>query len=311
MGKPKTPVIIGTRFNSLTILKEVPNILVGKESRRAVEVECDCGTIFTVRYSNLVTGNTKTCGCSTKYVTSSNRKLALERAIEGSTIRTTTSSAITSGCQKIEFICNVCDRAFLREFNVIIKRTSNCPHCTGTYSPGEDFYVESLKNALKDSCLTFIAKHDKDESLTSRSLVQLSCLECGATIKRKINQILTRSNYCHCNRKGGFDPTRPSTLYLLELRNSHEEVMGYKYGITNSTERRHKQIAKSLNGTAIPWIFWEYESGFVAKDHESFLKKIFKPVLNKDTMPDGWTETFDSNLLGQFLLLQSQQYGEF
>lgn len=55
---------INKRFGSLVVVKEVDSVLINKKNIRHVECRCDCGGISVVRLQNLVSGHTKTCGCS-------------------------------------------------------------------------------------------------------------------------------------------------------------------------------------------------------------------------------------------------------
>ena len=58
----KRVVTIGEEFGKLTIIKEVDQI----GYRRRFSVECGCGVIKDVGLSELVTGNTLSCGCGSK-----------------------------------------------------------------------------------------------------------------------------------------------------------------------------------------------------------------------------------------------------
>lgn len=309
-SRPRVVITPGARFNSLVILKESANILMGGESRRAVEVQCDCGNIFVTRYNALVTGNTKSCGCSSKYITPENRQKSLLLLLEKSTIQRTSDVPINGGTEKIEFFCRTCEGVFHREFNVVISGVSTCPHCTGRFAHSEEYYLENIGESLKGSSQVFMGKSNNDKPLTTRSKVKLGCTECGLIIERRAGHVLSRANYCHCNRLGGFNPTKPASLYLMELLNNQGVVFGYKYGIAACVDTRHRQISSGLTGKLTPWMVWEYTDGHLAQKHESALKKIFSPVVDKVVMRDGWTETFDKQLLTQFLIIQSSQYGD-
>lgn len=56
--------LTGRKFGKLTVLKiaEPNSTKIGKRSYRCI---CECGKLRQVTASNLVTGNTKSCGCST------------------------------------------------------------------------------------------------------------------------------------------------------------------------------------------------------------------------------------------------------
>ena len=59
--------IFGKRFNNLIIIKELPRIVVRYKrthrTRRQILCKCDCGKEFTSTPYNIISGNTKSCGC--------------------------------------------------------------------------------------------------------------------------------------------------------------------------------------------------------------------------------------------------------
>jgi hypothetical protein len=65
MASQRIPAPIGEMFGKLKVIMEAPDIVSPMYSNiRAVFVECECGTIKTVRIGALKNGNTKSCGCS-------------------------------------------------------------------------------------------------------------------------------------------------------------------------------------------------------------------------------------------------------
>lgn len=55
------PITIGTRFDHLTVLRELPNR--NKHKQILYECQCDCGKFRTVPGNELRRGNAKSCGC--------------------------------------------------------------------------------------------------------------------------------------------------------------------------------------------------------------------------------------------------------
>lgn len=51
---------IGKKYNRLTIISEIKR---GKDGKRIIDCECECGTKITVYYHNIIKNNTKSCGC--------------------------------------------------------------------------------------------------------------------------------------------------------------------------------------------------------------------------------------------------------
>lgn len=58
-GKTTAIDMTGRRFGSLTVLHLTPNL-----RRRKWECQCDCGNITNVTPNNLISGNSKSCGCT-------------------------------------------------------------------------------------------------------------------------------------------------------------------------------------------------------------------------------------------------------
>src|SRR5437763_6368253 len=61
---------IGSKFGMLTVLGREPNDANGRVMLR---VRCDCGKELVVRRTDLVTGNTQSCGCL--------RRIAIRRRV--------------------------------------------------------------------------------------------------------------------------------------------------------------------------------------------------------------------------------------
>lgn len=56
--------ITGKRFNRLTVLKRIePRVFPSGQTQTQYLCKCDCGNEVVVLYRNLITGNTKSCGC--------------------------------------------------------------------------------------------------------------------------------------------------------------------------------------------------------------------------------------------------------
>ena len=53
-------IIPGMRFGRLMTIKRMEN---DKQKHQWWQVQCDCGTVKTVRVSHVKNGNTSSCGC--------------------------------------------------------------------------------------------------------------------------------------------------------------------------------------------------------------------------------------------------------
>lgn len=76
-GYPPLPNISGERFGRLTVVKR----MISEDGTECCRCQCDCGKETVVRYSNLVSGHTKSCGCIQK-----ERILANLRLVDGTSV---------------------------------------------------------------------------------------------------------------------------------------------------------------------------------------------------------------------------------
>jgi len=302
----------GTEYSNLVVLREVDRIPTGKEFKRAVEVMCACGTIFVVRYNALKTGNTTSCGCSSKYVTPENRHTHLEELLKVKSFKRVDNFPITDGTQKISLYCKDCENIFLRDYNSLVNKGYNCPCCVKVDKKAKDkasVYLNKLLNCLSKTTQTYVGTVT-DEVLKSNSDVYLNCNDCNNTIPRRLDVVVRTGIGCPCQTKYGYNPTEPSSLYLAELRDFDNSVIGYKYGIAKDVDKRHRIISRGFKGSIVKWFVWDYLDGITAQKHESIFKKSLPSLLTKTDMQDGWTETFHRELLTTFLLIQNNQYRE-
>lgn len=63
----RRPTPIGAKFNHLTIIGDAPDAITEKYVTRCVVARCDCGTVKTYRFGNLVSLSVKGCGCKLSY----------------------------------------------------------------------------------------------------------------------------------------------------------------------------------------------------------------------------------------------------
>lgn len=59
-------VKIGERFSRLVVLEETSPAFWHGNKQRMVKCECDCGVVKVIRYAQLKSGDTKSCGCLKK-----------------------------------------------------------------------------------------------------------------------------------------------------------------------------------------------------------------------------------------------------
>lgn len=55
--------IIGVKYHQLTVVSYKHSVLNGTHFSHYYRCQCDCGEFADVRHNNLMSGNTKSCGC--------------------------------------------------------------------------------------------------------------------------------------------------------------------------------------------------------------------------------------------------------
>lgn len=94
-------ILSGQLFGKLKTVTPV-NLRVGKQRWKCV---CECGATKTVRKDNLVSGNTRSCGCSRKGPGSA-------QAIHGNTCQGAISGEYQSWCGMLQRCCNPANKSY-------------------------------------------------------------------------------------------------------------------------------------------------------------------------------------------------------
>lgn len=97
----------GQRFGFLTVIKQIPT-----DKGQYCICKCDCGNITKVKRANLISGNTKSCGCIVSYGEARIKQLLQENHI--SFISQYTPKDISNKKYKFDFFV---DNAFMIEFD--------------------------------------------------------------------------------------------------------------------------------------------------------------------------------------------------
>lgn len=85
--------LLGKKFNNLTVIKNTNK--KDKEKNYILECKCDCGNIKLVATHDLISGNTKSCGCLYKISRKENSKKAIKANIEKNVVDGTNIALIS------------------------------------------------------------------------------------------------------------------------------------------------------------------------------------------------------------------------
>lgn len=252
-----------------------------------------------------VFGGQKACKCSTMYYKNSERRL--ERLLEKLSARSITPVHVPENLKWHHYIdleCNSCNYRWAAQENSVVNYSTGCPDCAGVRRLNEEEVedrISSLVGKSKVESYKFIDYH------WSAGKLEVQCT-CGYSRIATPSSVYQDPNACMGCAVTGFKSLEPATLYLLELKNSGGEVVGYKYGIAGNMEQRHQKISRHFDGRISVWCSWAYPVGYLAQKHENVFKRAFSNLLSKEELKDGWTETFSSEYLNCFLTLQQLQY---
>jgi len=307
------PVIIkeGEKFGKLTLLREVGR--TGKSNVRTVECKCECGNLKIARYSHLKDGNIRSCGClGGKNISPEQREIKVKEAlINSELILLNNHPPILKPQQLLHLLCKSCDGKSKKRMDTIVREGVVCIPCNlkKRLISDEPVKIERIKSTLSSTSLKFISKV-QDKPLMDKHKVNLECSVCKQITKRSFSAIMQNKDDCPCRPTSNFKEFEPSHLYLLTIKDN-SGIVGYKYGITYNLNKRLVALNYNNNQNLNLLVSWDYSEGRYARKHEKVFKDLFKPIFTKNTLEDGYTETFDKELISTFLVIQSSQYSHY
>jgi len=200
-------------------------------------------------------------------------------------------------CSNDEYVKNgLCSGKFYsRSCNL---QTGNLPcRCSGQYSwntAQREYQVKSIidKNKLD---IEFVGWFNTEKYKNYKSRIILKCKEHGE-YDIAIDNFL--QGYTRCPICAGKGYSKYVTGYLYIVRWYSEDISFYKLGISNSPKHRFKQQQRSNNLKYEVYKIFEFKDGSIPLNIESNCKSMFNlGVVKQDIMPDGYSETFNSDIL--------------
>lgn len=249
------------------------------------------------------------CACGPCYYKTPERKLERITSFcsENRFHHLSTDRQILGSHDKVDIRCLECFNEWQPTYASLVNSKRGCPKCARQYRYTDEEYITRVNAVGKSNKFKFLSKLD-NEKLRQHSYVSLGCDICKKSWNSSLGNILTSKYSCPNCARTGFNPVKRSLLYILKVINSSNEVIAYKYGITNNFKRRLENMSL-LNSHEVQVVAtWGYEDGKTARLHENSIKKEFKSFLNKIQLPDGHTETIDPNNLIKLYTFQSGQY---
>jgi len=268
----------------------------------------DCNTEIIASAEKIFIGQ-KPCKCGKNYYKTSERKMEkLCEVLVNKNCERVDAVRITSSEQKLAVKCNTCHNVWMPSYASIANRGLGCPKCAGQYRYSDEEYIEKVNDVGVVNKFKFVRKTSEDK-LRIQSKVLLQCAVCYGEWAAALSNTLTGKYSCPSCARRGFNPTKRAVLYLLKILDMSGKVIAYKYGITNVLNKRIANIKTSNSmHEFILCVTWGYEEGMVAKAHERNIKIEFVKHLNKEVLPDGYTETIKPEHVLELFGFQNKQY---
>ncbi len=181
--------------------------------------------------------------------------------------------------------CMTCDHEIWPPWNAIQRGQGPCGYCAG-----------KRVDPVEAVAVMLAAGADPQEDYTSvDNRWHCRCLRCKRDIYPKYHSVSSGHDPCRWCAPAGFDPAKPSRLYVLW----HETYQAWKYGITNRGTTNDRLGDFEVQGWQVVRLV-EYETGEAARLAEGRVKEWreregFERAVDRVDMPTGgWTETIRS-----------------
>lgn len=280
-----------------------------KNSKNKLTLFCpDCSKTFQASPGKIFQGQ-QPCACGPSYYKTPERRLEkiTSFCLDNGFQHISVERPIQGSHDRVDIRCLECFNEWTPTYASLVNSCKGCPKCAGQYRYTDEEYITRINVVGEVNKFKFLSSLD-NRKLRQHSQVTLSCNICDGTWNASLSNILSSKYSCPNCAHRGFNPVKRSLLYILKILSSSEEVIAYKYGITNNFKRRLENM-RLLNSHTIEIVStWGYEDGKVARIHENAIKKEFKSFLSKFELPDGHTETVDPEQLLKLYTFQSGQY---
>lgn len=174
-----------------------------------------------------------------------------------------------------------------------------CSHCVGRNCTTETF-VDKVLTRFPENANNFI--YDKVVYVGDNKPVSIGCRLCGEYFTQTPTKHY-QGHGCnlHAGSNGGFKVDRQGYLYITKWQSPFGDFI--KVGITSvgSENRASKQ---KVAGYSFDVVFEHKADGSFIMELESFILKTYEDsrrYLDKNVFPDGYTETFNPELLDEIV----------
>lgn len=252
-----------------------------------VEVEClTCKTRTNSTPLSIFAGQIP-CKCGKGYYRTDERRF--ERLVEVTSetnllIDYTALIPIKNVKARIDLTCKTCGYKWDASYLSVVRQTTGCSRCSNVTRYTDEEYIDKI-NALEK--VSFLSK--TTEKIGGSTNVLVECVLCNHPFSASVGNLLQDRGCPRCANYG-YNTKKPGHLYILSLKNC-DEIVGYKFGISNSPSNRLKHLARQSNLNVKPIFIFNFTEGSEALDLENKIKKRFGNFLSREVLQEGFTET--------------------
>lgn len=274
------------------------------------KVRClDCKVEFLVSAKKIFIGQLP-CACGKTFARTPERKYtAIMEICKAKNYSLLTDPAeLLNSKMKIKLSCKNCYNVWDVDYSSFVGNGRGCPKCAGQHRYSDEEYLDRISQVGKVNKFKFVEKVGQSK-LRIHSFVKISCEICIGEWESSLGNLLTGKYSCPACARRGFNPVKRSLLYILKITDKSDNLLCYKYGISNVFKRRLENM-RGINDdkNIVVVCTWGYEDGKLARRHENNIKKEFSMYMTKEKLKDGYTETVSPDKL---LLLYSFQSGQY
>ncbi|MFF1872799.1 GIY-YIG nuclease family protein [Kitasatospora herbaricolor] len=188
--------------------------------------------------------------------------------------------------------CTGCGRETAPSLGGILAGQGGCRHCADVHATE----ARKVDPAVAAADMRAAGLEALDPYTTSMTPWRCRCTTCGREVTPTLTKIRTGGG-CRFCASHGFDLTAPARVYVMH----HHRHNAVKVGIGGTAGRNERVNHHRRAGWALAQD-WHFTTGAEAHAVEqAVLQQLrlagHRPYLSAEVMPNGWTETFDADLI--------------
>lgn len=185
-------------------------------------------------------------------------------------------------------------------YDSFINRHSECPMCKGTHKYSLDEINENIVKYCNERGFKNPVLITKETMNGVNSRVKFTC-HCGEETNMSYDS-LSRSRFCLGCSEGSYKKRIPGSIYVLSVHFDNE-LLGYKFGISNNVDLRLKAYGVSPCDVKLIKQY-DYNDGEIPVIIENNIKRELRTShIGKNIFGTGYTETIQPCLYEELIKL--------